>query len=95
MGEVWRARDHRIGRDVAIKVLLSTFAQGDAHVCAGRSESARTKMPKTSRMRSGRGLTYKLVGNIVFLAPLSDDAHLLLESTLHSFARGRAMDTTR
>ena len=29
MGEVWRARDHRIRRDVAVKVLPEAFAPGD------------------------------------------------------------------
>ncbi|HUP61612.1 MAG TPA: hypothetical protein VNA69_14465 [Thermoanaerobaculia bacterium] len=29
MGEVWCARDHRIRRDVAVKVLAETFAPGD------------------------------------------------------------------
>jgi len=29
MGEVWRARDKRIGRDVAVKILADTFGAGD------------------------------------------------------------------
>src|SRR5947207_2258731 len=29
MGEVWRARDHRIGRDVAVKVLSGPFGPDD------------------------------------------------------------------
>ena len=32
MGEVWRARDHRIRRDVAVKVLPQEFAAGDDRV---------------------------------------------------------------
>jgi serine/threonine protein kinase len=32
MGEVWRGRDRRIGRDVAIKVLPDAFAPGDERV---------------------------------------------------------------
>ena len=32
MGDVWRARDRRIGRDVAIKVLPDAFAPGDDRV---------------------------------------------------------------
>jgi len=32
MGDVWRARDRRIGRDVAVKVLPDAFAPGDDRV---------------------------------------------------------------
>jgi serine/threonine protein kinase len=32
MGEVWRARDQRIGRDVAVKVLSGSYAAGDERV---------------------------------------------------------------
>jgi Tol biopolymer transport system component len=39
MGEVWRARDRRIGRDVAVKVLPQTFAAGDAQVLRFEQEA--------------------------------------------------------
>src|SRR5688572_15658914 len=32
MGQVWRARDQRIGRDVAVKVLADEFTAGDERV---------------------------------------------------------------
>src|SRR5881394_886298 len=32
MGDVWRARDRRIGRDVAVKVLADSYAPGDERV---------------------------------------------------------------
>jgi Tol biopolymer transport system component len=32
MGEVWRARDKRIGRDVAVKILPESFTQGDERI---------------------------------------------------------------
>src|SRR5207249_3687182 len=32
MGDVWRARDKRIGRDVAVKVLPDSYAPGDERV---------------------------------------------------------------
>jgi Tol biopolymer transport system component len=39
MGEVWRARDKRIGRDVAIKVLPDSFAPGDDRVLRFEQEA--------------------------------------------------------
>jgi serine/threonine protein kinase len=32
MGDVWRARDKRIGRDVAVKVLPEAYGEGDERV---------------------------------------------------------------
>jgi Tol biopolymer transport system component len=32
MGEVWRARDKRIGRDVAVKILPDEFTEGGQHI---------------------------------------------------------------
>lgn len=39
MGEVWRARDWRIGRDVAIKVLAEEFAPGDERLLRFEQEA--------------------------------------------------------
>jgi eukaryotic-like serine/threonine-protein kinase len=39
MGDVWRARDKRIGRDVAIKVLPDSFAPGDERVLRFEQEA--------------------------------------------------------
>jgi eukaryotic-like serine/threonine-protein kinase len=39
MGEVWRARDRRIGRDVAVKVLTESFATGDERVWRFQQEA--------------------------------------------------------
>ena len=39
MGEVWRAKDKRIGRDVAIKVLTETFVAGDERVLRFEQEA--------------------------------------------------------
>jgi Tol biopolymer transport system component len=39
MGDVWRARDKRIGRDVAVKVLNDSFAPGDERVLRFEQEA--------------------------------------------------------
>jgi eukaryotic-like serine/threonine-protein kinase len=39
MGEVWRARDQRIGRDVAVKVLADSFSLGDQRVARFEQEA--------------------------------------------------------
>jgi eukaryotic-like serine/threonine-protein kinase len=39
MGEVWRARDKRIGRDVAVKVLPESFQQGDERILRFEQEA--------------------------------------------------------
>src|SRR5256885_9729035 len=39
MGEVWRARDQRIGRDVAIKVLPDAYAPGDERLSRFEQEA--------------------------------------------------------
>ena len=39
MGEVWRARDKRIGRDVAVKVLPESFTQGDERILRFEQEA--------------------------------------------------------
>src|SRR5437868_4088990 len=39
MGEVWRARDRRIGRDVAIKVLPEAYPPGDERVLRFEQEA--------------------------------------------------------
>ena len=39
MGEVWRARDKRIGRDVAVKVLPESFTKGDERILRFEQEA--------------------------------------------------------
>jgi len=39
MGEVWRARDRRIGRDVAVKVLAESFTSGDERLLRFEQEA--------------------------------------------------------
>src|ERR1043165_1281573 len=39
MGDVWRARDRRIGRDVALKVLPEAYAPGDERVLRFEQEA--------------------------------------------------------
>src|SRR5690348_9662929 len=39
MGDVWRARDRRIGRDVAVKVLPEAYREGDARVLRFEQEA--------------------------------------------------------
>ena len=39
MGEVWRARDERLGRDVAIKILLPHHANAEERVRAFQQEA--------------------------------------------------------
>jgi len=39
MGEVWRARDRRIGRDVAVKILPESFSHGDERILRFEQEA--------------------------------------------------------
>jgi Tol biopolymer transport system component len=39
MGEVWRARDRRIGRDVAVKVLPESYPEGDERILRFEQEA--------------------------------------------------------
>jgi len=39
MAEVWRARDSRLGRDVAIKVLAEAFAQNEERLARFKREA--------------------------------------------------------
>jgi TonB family protein len=47
MGEVYRARDTRLGRDVAIKVLPAPFARDEEHLRRFQREAHRDKVKGT------------------------------------------------
>ena len=54
MGEVYRARDTKLGRDVAIKVLPEEFSQDDARLARFKREA---KVLASLNAQHGQGFT--------------------------------------
>ena len=54
MGEVYRATDTKLGRDVAVKVVSQTFTDDTEHAARFEREAQLLAAPSTARIRPGR-----------------------------------------